>query len=359
MNLTIDKSIGEIPFYPKAMKYGSDDGWIKLASNENPYPPSPKAISAILDRLFSVNRYPGGLYELKASIGKRYNLAPENIALGDGSDELIELVLKALRCKERNVVIVSDPSFAFYEIASKIYGYEVLKVPIEGMRVRLDKIMEAVNGKTRIVFLNNPLNPTGTIFEEDAFETFLKGMPDEILIVVDEAYAEFTENKKFPISFRFINSYPVITLRTFSKAYALAGLRIGYAIGETSLISYIERTQQPFSVNALAIAGALGAFDDQTYLEMILDNNRKGKAFLYNAFKELGIIYVPTEANFIIFKIGKEAQVLTQRLFEERIVVRWMGPYGLPEHVRVSIGKMEENRRFIEALSRYMARVDV
>ncbi|MCX8022807.1 MAG: histidinol-phosphate transaminase [Syntrophorhabdaceae bacterium] len=351
MKLTIDGKIGQIPFYPKAKKYGTDNGWIKLASNENPYPPSPKAISAILDALFSVNRYPGGEYELKKVLGERYGLAPENVVLGDGSDELIELVLKAARSPDRDVVIVTEPCFAFYEIASKIYGYRVVKVPLEGMKVKLDSLLKATDKRTRIIFLNNPLNPTGTIFEEEEFVRFLNELPDEILVVVDEAYGEFTDSKNFPRSHRFTKDYPVVILRTFSKAYALAGLRIGYGLAEASLISYMERTQQPFSVNALAIAGALGAIEDQHHLEMVLENNRKGKAFLYNAFKEMGISYVPTEANFILFK-DDNARVLTEMLYEDRVVVRWMGPYGLPEYVRVSIGKIEENQRFIEALKR-------
>jgi histidinol-phosphate aminotransferase len=354
MKLSIDKNIQDIPFYPKAAKYGLDDGWAKLASNENPFPPSPKALSAVLDAMLSVNRYPGSDVELRTAISEKYEVKPDNIVLGDGSDELIEVVLRAMKHRERNGVIISEPSFAFYAIASKIYGYEVVKVPVVDMKVNLDTLISVIDDRTRVIFLNNPLNPTGTIFEDEAFRAFLEAVPSDILVVVDEAYGEFAESRTFPDSIKQINEFPVLTLRTFSKAYALAGLRIGYGIGEESLISYLERTKQPFSVNTAALVGAREALLDEEYLEKVLNNNRKGKKFLYDAFKKLSLEHVPTEANFILFKIGKEAELLCKKLFEEKILVRWMGAYGLPEYVRVSVGRTEENRRFVEALARML-----
>jgi len=350
MKLSIDKNIQEIPFYPKAMKYGLDDGWARLASNENPYPPSQKVLSAILDMLSSVNRYPGNEFELKTAISDKFKAKPEQIVLGDGSDEIIELTLKAMKYRGKNKVVISEPSFAFYAIASKIYGYETHKVPVVNMKVELNMIKEAIDDRTRVVFLNNPLNPTGTIFEDIEFKTFLQGLPPEVLVVVDEAYAEFAENGNFPDSFKYINDYPVLILRTFSKAYALAGLRVGYGIGESSLISFLERTRQPFSVNTIALAAAKAAIEDGDHLEKVLDNNRKGKQFFYNAFKHLSLDYVPTESNYILFKCGERAETLIKKLFEEKILARWMEPYGLRDYIRVSIGKMEENERFIEAL---------
>jgi histidinol-phosphate aminotransferase len=354
MKLSIDKNIQEIPFYPKAAKYGLDDGWAKLASNENPFPPSQKALTAILDALLSVNRYPGSDVDLRTAISEKYGVRPENVVLGDGSDELIEIVLRAMKHRERNGVIISEPSFAFYAIASKIYGYEVVKVPVVDMKVNLDTIKLAIDDRTRVIFLNNPLNPTGTIFEDEAFRAFLQDLPPDILVVVDEAYGEFVESRTFPDSFTYINQFPVLTLRTFSKAYALAGLRIGYGIGEESLISFLERTKQPFSVNTAALVGAREALLDEEYLEKVLNNNRKGKKFLYDSFKELAVAHVLTEANFILFKIGKDAEALCKKLFEEKILLRWMGAYGLPEHIRVSVGRGAENRRFIEAMRKLL-----
>jgi histidinol-phosphate aminotransferase len=354
MKLSIGKSIQEIPFYPKAAKYGLDDGWAKLASNENPFPPSPKALSAVLDALLSLNRYPGSDVELRTAISEKYRVKADNVVLGDGSDELIEIVLRAMKHRERNGVIISEPSFAFYAIASKIYGYEVVKVPVVDMKVNLDTLRPVIDDRTRVIFLNNPLNPTGTIFEEGEFRAFLRDIPPDILVVVDEAYGEFTESRTFPDSIKYIDEFPVLTLRTFSKAYALAGLRIGYGIGEESLISFLERTKQPFSVNTAALVGAREALLDEDYLKKVLNNNRKGKKFLYDAFKELSLEYVPTEANFILFKIGKGAEALSKKLFEEKILVRWMGAYGLPEYIRVSVGRTEENRRFVEAMGKML-----
>jgi len=352
MKLSIDKNIQEIPFYPRAMKYGLDDAWARLASNENPFPPSQKALSVMLEAMASVNRYPGNAFELKTAIADKYKVKPDQVVLGDGSDELIELALKAMKHQVKNNVIISEPSFAFYAIASKIYGYETRRVPVTNMKVSLDHIKEAIDDKTRVIFLNNPLNPTGTIFEDDVFRNFLRILPPDVLVVVDEAYAEFSESSAFPDAFQYINDYPVLILRTFSKAYALAGLRVGYGIGETSLVSFLERTQQPFSVNTIALAGAKAAIEDVAYLEKVLANNREGKQFIYNAFKKLSIEYVLTEANFILFKYEKNAEALIKRLFEEKILARWMNPYGLPDYIRISIGTMEENKRFIEALEK-------
>jgi len=351
MKLTIDKRIEEIPYYPKAAMYGVDDGWVRLASNENPFPPSTFVISGIIDALPNITRYPGGEHELKESIAQKYNVASNEVVLGNGSDELIEMALKAMKTSDRRTVIISEPSFAFYAIASKVYGYDVCRVLLnEHMTVDLKAILDAIDDQTRLIFLNNPLNPTGTIFQEKEFVAFLKEVPDEILIVVDEAYAEFVENENFPNSFRYINDFPVLTLRTFSKAYALAGLRLGYGICEASLASYLERTRQPFSANTIAMIAAKAALSDATHLKNVLENNRKGKIYLYSAFSDLSLAYVPTEANYILFHAGHDAENITKMLFEEKVLTRWMGAYNLPEYIRVSIGRMDENERFIDAL---------
>ncbi|HNQ63220.1 MAG TPA: histidinol-phosphate transaminase [Syntrophorhabdaceae bacterium] len=357
MKLTIDKNIEEIPYYPKAAMYGVGDGWVRLASNENPFPPSPFVLTDIIDALPNITRYPGGENELKEAIAKKYHATPNQIVLGNGSDELIEMALKAAKTSDRRTVIISQPSFAFYAISSKVYGYNLCKVPLgKQMEVDLKAILDAIDDQTRLIFLNNPLNPTGTIFQERDFITFLKEIPDEILIVVDEAYAEFVENKTFPNSCKYINEFPVLTLRTFSKAYALAGLRLGYGICEVSLASYLERTRQPFSANTIALIAAKSALNDEEHLKRVLENNKKGKTYLYNAFSDLSIAYVPTEANYILFRVGRDAEGITRDLFEEKVLTRWMGAYDLPEYIRVSIGRMEENKRFIEALKNIMQR---
>lgn len=352
MNLTIDEAVKNIPYYPKAMMYGIEEGWTRLASNENPFPPSEKVLSHIMDALFDMNRYPGGEWDLKSAIGDHYGVNADQVVLGDGSDELIEMILRALKHDGRNGVVVSDPAFPFYGIASAIYGYEVRKIPIADMKVDLAAMRDAIDDTTRVIFLNNPLNPTGTIFDEEAFHLFIHDLPGDVLVVLDEAYAEFAESAKFPHTSAYVNDHPLVMLRTFSKAYALAGLRVGYGIGEASLMSYLERARQPFSVNVLALIGAKAALADRDYLGRVLKNNRKGKEYIYAALKRLSLDFVPTEANFILFKCGDQAEDAVKRLFEEKILVRWMGAYKLPEYIRVSVGKSDENERFIEALSR-------
>ena len=352
MKLTIHDDVKKIPYYPKAMMYGFDEGWVRLSSNENPFPPSPKVFSSILDALFFTNRYPGGELELKTAIAKKLGTKPEQVLIGNGSNELIEMTLKAMKYEKRNKVIISDPSFAFYSIAAQVYGYEVSKVPLVDMHVDLSLIGKEIDGTTRVIFLNNPLNPTGTIFPQEHFEDFLKTVPPEVLVVVDEAYAEFAESPKFPRTIGYIAERPVLVLRTFSKAYGLAGLRVGYGIGEESLIAFLERTKQPFSVNMMALIAAQAALSDGAYLKKVLRNNKNGKVYFNKALKELSVEFVPSEANFLLVKLGSEAENITKKLFEEKVLVRWMGAYGLPDFIRVSVGTVDENRRFIEALRR-------
>lgn len=354
MKFTIDDRVQNIPYYPKAMMYGFEDGWAILSSNENPFPPSEKVLSAVLDALPSMSRYPGGEAELKAAIAAARGLIPEQVVIGNGSNELIETSLKAMKDEKKNGVVISESSFAFYDIAAKIYGYEVKKAPIKDMHVDLNAIRNLVDEKTRVIFLNNPLNPTGTIFEDKVFDAFVRSLPGDILVVVDEAYAEFAESKAFPQSMKYIDDLPVIIFRTFSKAYGLAGLRVGYGIGEKSIMSFMERTKQPFSVNMVALIAAKAALSDSAYQKKVLENNRKGKEYYYDVLKKLNIEYVPTEANFLLIKLGPTAEVITKKLFDKQVIVRFMAAYGLPDYIRVTIGTMEENTRFIETLKKLL-----
>ncbi len=355
MKLTIDASIQQIPFYPKAALYGSDAGWTRLASNENAFPPSPKVLESLVNALFDINRYPESEFELKSLLAEKYTIKPQNVLIGNGSNELIETALKAMRRGGRDNVIVSEPSFAFYRIAASIYGYDTVGVPLDGLSINLADIARRIDNKTRVIFLCNPNNPTGTIFDDRSFAAFLKSVPPEVLVVLDEAYAEFSDNKKFPKSISYINEHPVLIFRTFSKAYGLAGLRVGYGMGEESLISFLERTKQPFSVNMMALIAAKAALGDERHLSKVLDNNRKAKVYLSDALTALGLDPVPTEANFVMVKVGADAEALTKRLFEKRVLVRWLGGYNLPDYIRVTIGTQEENRLFVETLKRVIA----
>jgi histidinol-phosphate aminotransferase len=350
MRLTVDESIKRIPFYPKAALYGSEEGWTRLASNENPHPPSSKVVNSILESVFSITRYPESELELKALLAAKYGLEPGNIVIGNGSNELIETAFKGMRHPTRTRVLVHEPSFAFYTIAAQIYGYEARQIRFPDLTVDLDIILEQIDESVRIVFLNNPNNPTGTIFEDATFKSFLDRLPPEVLVVVDEAYAEFATSKKFPKSMTYVRDYPVLVLRTFSKAYGLAGLRIGYGVADATIASFIERTKQPFSVNMLALIAAKAALSDDKYVAKVLESNIQGRDFFYGLFAELGLAFIPTEANFVLVRVGPDAEGLTKKLFEKKILVRWMGAYELPEYIRVTVGTMEENRLFARSL---------
>lgn len=352
MRLTIDDRIKEIPYYPKAALYGGDSGWVRLSSNENPNGPSPKAVESIVQSVFAVNRYPESEHELKNLLASKYSLKPENIIIGNGSNEIIETSFRALRYNNKDEVLLPAPSFAFYTIAAKIYGYEARSVPLQDLRIEPEAMADQIGERTRIVFLNNPNNPTGTIYEDAQFRRFLKRLPDEILVVVDEAYAEFADSPAFPRSVDYISDHPVLVLRTFSKAYGLAGLRVGYGIASQDLISYLERTKQPFSVNMMALVAAKAALSDERYLKKVLDGNRSGKSYLYSALAEMGLSFYPSEANFFLINIGPRAEDVTKRLFEARVLVRSMSAYDLPDFIRVTVGTADENRTFIEALRR-------
>ena len=352
MKFSIDPSIQKVPFYPKAALYGADAGWTLLSSNENPLSPSPKVVESMVNALFDINRYPESEFELKSLIADKHGLKPQNVVIGNGSNEIIEAALRTARLPGRTKVIVPAPSFAFYPIAASVYGYHAQAVPLDSLSINLDRMRERVDDETRVVFLCNPNNPTGTIFDDDAFLSFLRTLPPEVCVVVDEAYAEFSDNRKFPRSMSYINDFPVLVMRTFSKAYGLAGLRIGYGIGEESLISFIERTKQPFSVNMMALIAAKAALSDEGHLNRVLDNNRKGRTYLRDSLEALGFSVFPTEANFVLVKIGPEAESLTKRLFDRKILIRWLGGYGMTEFVRVTVGTTDENRMFIEALKR-------
>jgi histidinol-phosphate aminotransferase len=352
VKFSVDPSIQKVPFYPKAALYGADAGWTLLSSNENPLSPSPKVVEGIVNALFDINRYPESEFELKSLIAQKWGVKPQNVVIGNGSNEIIEASLRAARLPGRSKVIVPSPSFAFYPIAASVYGYGPEAVPLDSLLINLDHMRARVDDTTRVVFLCNPNNPTGTIFDDDAFLSFIESLPPEVLVVVDEAYAEFSDNPKFPRSISYVNDYPVLVMRTFSKAYGLAGLRIGYGVGEESLISFIERTKQPFSVNMMALIAAKAALSDQRHLTKVLDNNRKGRTYLCDSLEALGLSFIPTEANFVLVKIGGEAEGLAKRLFDRKILIRWLGGYGLTEYVRVTVGTEEENRIFIEALKR-------
>ncbi|MBI5887111.1 MAG: histidinol-phosphate transaminase [Deltaproteobacteria bacterium] len=331
-------------------------GSIKLASNENPLGPSKKAVAAVSSALNNLHRYPDGSgFYLKEKLSSRLNVPTDMIILGNGSNEIIELLIRTF-LRPGDETVMADPSFAVYPLVTKAAGGSSILVPLDkGFRHDLPAMAKAITEKTRIVFIANPNNPTGTVVSKDEFRAFMKDVPDEVIVCVDEAYCEFVRRADFPETIEYVRNglkglspYPVVALRTFSKIYGLAGLRCGYGVADARMINYMDRVRQPFNVNSLALAAALAALDDGEHLKATLENNKNGLDYLFNELKSFGFEVLPTEANFFLIKVG-DGKSVYNGLLKKGVIVRPMASYGLPEYIRVTVGLPEENRRFIKA----------
>lgn len=325
---------------------------VKMASNENPLGPSPKAVAAIKKHLFSINRYPeGGCFYLRQVLSKRLEVKPEQLIFGNGSDELIILALRSF-VNEGDEVVVAEPTFLIYEIASEIHGARVKKIPTRYFKYDLKAMKEAINKQTKICFIANPDNPNGTYVTKYELEEFLKDLPPTVLVFIDEAYFDFVEEKDYPDGTDYISTGNVIITRSFSKSYGLAGLRIGYGISSQAIIRYMESAREPFNVNSVAQVAALAALKDKNFLSKTKKLVRDGKKFLYSEFKELGLKYIPSVTNFILIDVGKDTDQLCKRLLKKGIIVRDMKAWGLDAFIRVTVGTEKENKRFIKELKR-------
>jgi len=324
---------------------------VKLASNENPLGPSPKAVSTIKERLDQLHLYPDGdCFYLKTGVAKKLGVVPEQLIFGNGSNEIIELAVRTFM-RPGDEAVMAQQAFVVYQLVVQAVGGISRAVPLRDFVHDLDAIARAITPKTRIVFLANPNNPTGTIYRREAWERFLRKLSPEILTIVDEAYFEYVEDKDYPDSLRYHQSgKTLLSLRTFSKLYGLAGLRIGYGIGSNQeVIGLMHRVRQPFNVNAAAQWGALAALGDSDHVRRSLEVNHEGVGFLTREVAKLGLGQVPSCANFILIRVENGDEVFEQ-LLRQGVIVRPMGVYQLPQYVRVTVGTMEENRKFIEAL---------
>lgn len=330
-------------------EYGITDS-IKIASNENPLGPSPKAVEAIAAALPDLNLYPDGdAFYLKKRLAEKLGLDRSRLILGNGSNELIEMIARTF-VRVGESIVVGEHAFAIYHLVNKAAGGRTIAVPHTGFRFDLAAMAEAVTADTRIVFLDNPNNPTGTMYTRDEWEAFLERVPSDVLIVVDEAYFEFVDDPDYPNSLEYHSDRRlIVTLRTFSKICGLAGLRVGYGVASPQLIDALNRIRQPFNVNSLAQVGALAALDDEAHIRRTQDNNRNGLAYLRAELDRLGVEYAPSWANFLLVNIGAG---VSQQLLPAGIIVRPMEGYGYPGYARVSVGTPSENERFIEALER-------
>jgi len=331
---------------------------IKLASNENPLGPSPKAIEAITRAAAEVHIYPdGSSYELKTALGDRLGVKSEELIIGNGSDEIIKLLAEAF-FHPGDEVIISEHTFGEYAYAAHLMGAKVVKVEAsEGLGHDLGKMAAVIDEKTKAVFICNPNNPTGTINTRDELEKFINSVPPHVLIVLDQAYLEYAEDPAYPDGIDYIQDGRILVLRTFSKIYGLAGLRVGYGIGAAGLIAYLNRVKEPFNVNIPAQAAALAALDDEEFLTKSKDLNKRGKDLLAAGFKDLGLECVETHANFVFFKTPYHSKEVFQKMLEQGVIVRTGDIFGLPNYIRVTIGTEEQNRRFLKTLEAVLTKL--
>jgi histidinol-phosphate aminotransferase len=328
---------------------------IKLASNENPLGPSPAALEAMSRALRNVNLYPdGSSFILKQRLAQKLDLSPEHIVLGNGSNEILELVGHAW-LRPGTSSVVSQYCFAVYPIVTHLFGARLVIVPARCYSHDLPAIRKAITADTRVVFIANPNNPTGTLNPPEAVTAFLDDFPDDVLLVIDEAYLEYLENPTDLLPLIRHGRHPnIILTRTFSKIHGLAGLRVGYGIGHPDAIAALEKIREPFNVNSLAQAAAIAALDDQEHVLRTRANNLKGLEQLQSGFAALGLEFVPSAANFILVRVGNGQKVFIE-MQRHGVIVRPMGGYQLPEWVRVSIGTPTENDRCLVTLRSVLA----
>ena len=332
---------------------------IKVASNENPFGPSPLALAAMQKAITAVNLYPdGNAFYLKQKLAAKLGVETGHLILGNGSNEIIEFVSHALLENSGSDVniVVSQYCFAIYPIVAKMLGANVLTVPAIKYGHDLPAMLRAINSQTRIVFVANPNNPTGTLASREEVIQFVNDVPDDVLLVMDEAYIEFLDDPVELVSLiRLGTRKNLILMRTFSKIYGLAGLRIGYGIGSSELISALEKIRQPFNINSVAQAAALAALDDEEHVRKTRANNFAGLEFFERAFREMKLEFVPSRANFILARVGDGAKIF-EAMQREGVITRPMGGYQLPEWIRISVGTPAENERCLRALKTVLRR---
>ncbi len=331
---------------------------VKLASNENPLGPSAKVCTAVVEALTELTRYPDGSgFALKQKLAERYAVEPTQVTLGNGSNDVLELVARAWLAPGRNAVF-SEHAFAVYPIATLAAGAECRQVPAKNYAHDLEAMAAAIDSNTRVAFIANPNNPTGTWFNQAALNAFLAKVPENVLVVLDEAYIEYAADSDLPDGMAYLNRYPnLLVSRTFSKAYGLAALRVGYAISSAAIADVLNRVRQPFNVNSLALVAACAALDDAEYLERSRTLNSQGMQQLENGFKRLGLSWIPSRGNFIAVDFQRDAAAINQALLAQGVIVRPVAGYGMPTFLRISIGTAEENQRFLDALTLVLQQV--
>lgn len=330
-------------------------GSIKLASNENPWGPSPRAVRAIRSELLNLHRYPdGSCYSLVTALAQKLGVDPAEVILGNGSNEIIDFLVKAF-VQEGDEVVTSHPSFLMYQKFVQVRGGTNYVVPLRDMHHDLLVIREMVSDKTRLIFLDNPNNPTGTTIPPVELYQFLSEIPETVIVVLDEAYIDFADKQQRVDIYSLIRNIagrcPVVFLRTFSKVYGLAGLRIGYALMAREIASCLQKVRQPFNINQMAQVGALAALGDEEYYERTLSRTREGLDFLSREVERLGCKRCPTQTNFFLIDVRGNADLLYNAMLTKGVIVRSMSAYGFDTFIRVTVGTEEENKRFVKTLA--------
>lgn len=333
---------------------------IKLASNENPMGPSPLALAAIREEMNELARYPDGNgFLLKQALSDKLKVSMSQITLGNGSNDVLELVARAFVTAD-NEVIFSRHAFAVYPIVTQAVNAKAIVTPAKEWGHDLDAMANAVTEKTRLVFIANPNNPTGTWLDGEVLKSFISQLPAHVIVVIDEAYFEYASDPRmqahgYPNAMQWLAEFPnLIVTRTFSKAYGLAALRVGYAVSHADIADLLNRVRQPFNVNHLAIVAASAALNDEAYLEQGIQLNVDGMHQLTQAFTDMGLAFIPSVGNFVCVDVGKAAASVYDALLYEGVIVRPVANYQMPNHLRVTVGTPQENERFILALRKVL-----
>lgn len=335
---------------------------IKMASNENPFGPSPLAIAAIRQAASGVNFYPDNdANELRLVLAEHHGIQPEQILVTDGSTALIDIIARTLLAPGLNAV-TSQRSFIIYPIVTRAAGARLIEVPMRDDCFDLDGILAAIDAETRIVYIANPNNPTGTMFYADALDAFISRVPDHVMVLVDEAYSDYAEfyarraGQTYSRSLDFVRQgrQNVAVLRTFSKAHGLAGLRVGYGMGDPQMLRYFAQMRTAFSVSVVAEAGALAALKDEAHIRLSLERNAEGVELLVPQLREMGFRVVPTSANFIYLETTEDPSRFAHRIQDEGCIIRSLAPWGIPNALRISVGTPEQNHILLKAIERVL-----
>ena len=330
---------------------------VKLASNENPLGCSHLAIEAMQREMNDIARYPDANgYYLKEAISHKLAIEMEQITLGNGSNDVLNLIARTF-AGPGSEVMFSQHAFVVYPIAAKAVEADSVVVPAKNYAHNLEAMGDAITDKTRLIFIANPNNPTGTCENTESLRAFMQRVPENVIVVMDEAYYEYVDDADYPQTINWLNEFNnMIITRTFSKAYGLAGARIGYSISHKDIAGLLNRIREPFNVNSFAMAGATAALKDVDFLQQAVDLNRRGMDYFTAQLDEMGFVYIPSKGNFLTVEVGNNAASIYEKLLHQGVIVRPVANYEMPGHLRVSIGLMEENQRFISALKKVTGR---